>query len=191
MLVNEIFKSKKEHWQSWLEESIDTDLWMAHQYINSSPGDGRITSYTEQLLTGRKTRLRFDNYTSDCVSITNSIGQGDPLSMILYIIYNSDLVDIAREKDELALAFVDDTAFLAIGKIFDEMHRMLNDMLEWAGGGYQWSVDHNSRFEPSKFALIDFSLNRSKDRPLFTSRNTTITPAKAHKFLGILIDQEL
>ena len=150
-----------------------------------------ITSYTERLLTGRKTRLRFDDYTSDWVSITNGIGQGDPLSMILYIIYNSDLVDVARGKDELALAFVDDTAFLAIGKTFDETHRTLNDMLERAGGGYQWSADHNSRFEPSKFALIDFSLNRSKDRPLFTSRNTTITPAKAHKFLGVLIDQEL
>ena len=39
-LVNEIFKTKKEHWQSWLEESMDTDLWMAHCYINLSPGDG-------------------------------------------------------------------------------------------------------------------------------------------------------
>ena len=150
-----------------------------------------ITSYTERLLQGRRTRLRFDDYTSEWVPITNGIGQGDPLSMILYIIYNSDLVDVARGKDELALAFVDDTAFLAIGKTFQETHRILGDMLERAGGGYQWSADHNSRFEPSKFALIDFSLNRSKERPPLTTRNITITPTRTHKFLGIIIDQEL
>jgi len=39
--------------------------------------------------------------------------QGDPLSMILYIIYDSDLVRTASGKQELTLAFVDDTAFLA------------------------------------------------------------------------------
>ena len=150
-----------------------------------------ITSYTEQLLRDRKTRLRFDDYMSEWVPITNGIGQGDPLLMILYIIYNSDLVDVAKGKDKLALAFVDDTAFLAIGKTFEETHKILNDMLEHAGGGYHWSADHNSRFEPSKFALIDFSLNRSRERPPFITQNTTITPTKAHKFLGIIIDQEL
>ena len=69
--------------------------------------------------------LRFDDYILDWVPITNGIGQGDPLSMILYIIYNLDLVDVAKGKDELALAFIDDTAFLAIGKTFNEMHGIL------------------------------------------------------------------
>ena len=85
--------------------------------------------------------------------------------MILFIIYNSDLVDTANDSSELTLAFVDDTAFIAIGKDFQETHRILVDMLEREGGGYQWSKDHNSKFETSKFALIDFSLNRSKERP--------------------------
>jgi hypothetical protein len=75
-----------------------------------------LISFTEQVLTGRKTQLRFDGYTSDWISIDNGIGQGDPLSMILYIIYSSDLVDIAKRRQgrkaltELTLAFVDDTA---------------------------------------------------------------------------------
>ena len=51
---------------------------------------------------------------SDWFKIRNGIGQGDPLSMLLYIIYNSDLIDIARNKGELILAFVDDTVFIAI-----------------------------------------------------------------------------
>ncbi|KIJ19216.1 hypothetical protein PAXINDRAFT_70298, partial [Paxillus involutus ATCC 200175] len=81
-----------------------------------------LVEFTDRLLQGRRTKLKFDGYLSEWISITNGIGQGDPLSMILYIIYNSDLVDTAkgRSKQELALAFVDDTAFVAIGKNFQE-----------------------------------------------------------------------
>ena len=78
----------------------------------------KIVSFTERLLQGRRTKLRFNDYTSEWFNIMNGIGQGDPLSMILYIIYNSDLVRTAKGRQELTLAFVDDTAFLAIGNTF-------------------------------------------------------------------------
>ena len=128
---------------------------------------------------------------SDWISITNGIGQGDPFSMLLFIIYNSDLVETAKGKSELTLAFVDDTAFIAIGKSFEETHSILRSMLEREGGGYHWSRDHNSRFETSKFALIDFTRSRTKERLPLQVRGITIQPSSSHKFLGIIIDQEL
>ncbi|KIK37494.1 hypothetical protein CY34DRAFT_32467, partial [Suillus luteus UH-Slu-Lm8-n1] len=83
-----------------------------------------LVSFTEQLLMGRQTQLRFDSFTSEWIPINNGIRQGDPLSMILYIIYNSDLVKVAKARKgreslkELTLAFVDNTAFIAIAKDF-------------------------------------------------------------------------
>ncbi|KIJ06331.1 hypothetical protein PAXINDRAFT_23488, partial [Paxillus involutus ATCC 200175] len=73
-------------------------------------------------LKGRRTKLSFDGYLSEWISITNGIGQGDPLSMVLYIIYNSDLVEIAKttRNRERTLAFVDDAALIAIGDTFHE-----------------------------------------------------------------------
>jgi hypothetical protein len=55
--------------------------------------------------------------------------------MICYIIYNSDLVEVAKgrignKREETALAFVDDTAFIAVAKTFNETHEILKDMLE-------------------------------------------------------------
>ncbi|KAG2074575.1 hypothetical protein BDR04DRAFT_954218, partial [Suillus decipiens] len=108
-----------------------------------------------------KMQLYFDGYTSDWIDINNGIGQGDPLSIILYIIYSADLVDIAKpcqgreSLSELTLAFIDDTALVAIGKDFTNTHRILKDMLEHPGGGFNWLWDHNSRFETNKFMLID------------------------------------
>ena len=91
-----------------------------------------LIEFTKRLLSDQRTQLKFDGYLSDWIPITNGIGQGDPLSMILYVIYNSDLIDIAkdRKKTERTLAFVDDTAFLAIGHNFHETHTILEDMLE-------------------------------------------------------------
>ncbi|OJA12400.1 hypothetical protein AZE42_10041 [Rhizopogon vesiculosus] len=156
-----------------------------------------IVDFTERVLTDRKTQLHFDGFTSDWININNSIGQGDPLSMILYIIYSADLVDIAEPHHrrtvlrELTLAFVDDTAFVAIGPDFVDTHATLKNMLECPGGGFDWSSNHNSCFETNKFALIDFSMNKNRLWPPMLIQGVTILPSAIHRFLGVILDQEL
>jgi hypothetical protein len=77
--------------------------------------------FIKHLLTGRRTRLKFDDFISESIEILNGIGQGDPLSMILYISYNADLLEITGDEEkEDALGFVDDTAIMAIGDAFQE-----------------------------------------------------------------------
>ena len=111
--------------------------------------------------------------------------------MILYIIYNSDLVEVPNGKNKLALAFVDDTAYLAIGKDFNATHSTLTNMLERPGGGFKWFNKHNSWFETSKFALIDFFMNKAKEWPSMSVRGNTIKPTDFHRFLGVLLDEGL
>ena len=47
-------------------------------------------NFVKQLLNDRTTKLKFDDFVSEPIKIENGIGQGDPLSMILYIFYNAD-----------------------------------------------------------------------------------------------------
>ena len=63
--------------------------------------------------------------------------------MLLYIIYDSDLIDTARNKGELTLAFVDDTVSIAMANTFTETHEIFKDMLAHLGGSFEWSKDHN------------------------------------------------
>ena len=142
----------------------------------------------------RHTKLKFDGYLSqEWIPINNGISQGDPLSMILYIIYNADLLVVpkGRECTEKTQAFVDDTMFLAISRDFSETHAILKDMMEREGGGYDWAKAHNSKFEMSKFALMDFSPQAKCKRPTMNLRGTTLTPMPQHKFLGVIIDHTL
>ena len=151
----------------------------------------KLVNIVDVALTGRLTRLRFDDYISGDIPLQNGIGQGDPMSMIIYLFYNADILDIPRTKNELVVAFVDDTALFVEGPSFDDTHSTLRRMMNRRNGAFEWSAEHNSKFEISKFALIDFSRKKDIDRPSLRIRQTTIPSAVSHKFLGVIFDQEL
>src|SRR3981189_1746927 len=151
-----------------------------------------IVRFADRMLTGHHTQLKFNDTVSDWISVDNGIGQGDPFSMITYIVYCADLTDIANSRDgETALAFVDDTAFITVGKSFEDTHAKLRNMMERSDGALRWSADHYSRFEVNKFALLDFSKNRSLEHLPLHIGNKLIIPTDHHKFLGLIVDSEL
>jgi ribonuclease HI/endonuclease/exonuclease/phosphatase family metal-dependent hydrolase len=162
-----------------------------------------LIKFVTQLLTSRRTRIRFDDYTSELMNITNGIGQGDPLSMLLYIIYNADLLDLPDDLDnEDALGYVDDIALLAIGNDFEETKTRLKQMMEKEDGGLQWSKEHNSRFEVNKSAIVHFTRRTDPDPDSERGRIPMATPTlilegqavkqtECYKYLGIQIDSQL
>lgn len=152
----------------------------------------------ELMLSGRKTRLSFDDYMSDYILIDNGNNQGCPLSMIFYAFYNTGLLEISplTSKDESQYGFVDDVALLATGDTLEETHAKLSDMMIRPGGAFDWSESHHSQFELSKLALMDFSPKPHQNSPLtvthpYTQRVTTIEPVKTYKFLGVVFDPKL
>ena len=152
----------------------------------------KLVKFTGNLLQNRSTRLKFDDYISEDIPIGNGIGQGDPLSMVLYQYYNADLIDIPKNANESAMAYVDDAILLATGANFIETHETLTDMMTREDGAIAWSNDHNSRFEFSKLALMDFAhRNSKKERKPLKILNTTLTPTENTKYLGVYFNQHL
>jgi ribonuclease HI len=160
-------------------------------------------TFIQQLLANRRTKLKFDDYTSEAIYILNGIGQGDPLSMLLYIIYNADLLQITGDENtEDSLGFVDDIALIAIGKDFEETTRRLRNMMTKEDGGLQWSKEHNSMFEVNKSVILHASRRTQKnpeddhsqiplDRPTLTLQGQEIQEVQSYKYLGIQIDAQL
>jgi hypothetical protein len=152
----------------------------------------KIINLTASMLTGRETRLRFDDHTTNPITINNGIGQGDLLSMGLYQYYNVDLLDIPAEPNQLAIAYVDDTILFASGSTFEEMHENIADMMTKEKGTIKWSKDHNSPFESSKLALIDFAHpSRHTARSSLRLPHRTVAPQANVKYLGVVLDQHL
>ncbi|KAJ3902323.1 hypothetical protein F5879DRAFT_775580, partial [Lentinula edodes] len=78
----------------------------------------RLVQAVSLSLKGRVTRLKFGDFTSAPISLTNGIGQGDPLLMIAYLFYNADFFDITfkSRRQGLSVGFVDDKNILVEGK---------------------------------------------------------------------------
>ena len=113
-------------------------------------------TFIECMLTGQHTSLKFDGYMSEWASIDNGIVQGDPLSMILYLFYNADLLENAG-KLEVKVRYVDDINFYVEGSTFKDAYTRIWDMMTRANSGKDWSMNHNSRYELSKLKLVGFS----------------------------------
>jgi len=144
------------------------------------------------MLNGRSTTLKYDGHTLEPIEIDNGIGQGDPLSMVLYQFYNTDLLDIPKGKSEDALAYVDDTIMVATAEDFTQVHEILASMMCREGGVSEWSKTHNSPLKYSKLALIDFAhRSSSKTRTLLQLPQKQIEPTSSTKYLGVVIDQTL
>jgi hypothetical protein len=123
--------------------------------------------------------------------------------MILYIIYNTDILEvIGNEEKEGALGYVDDMALIAIGKTFDETTRKLEYMMEKEGGGLEWSREHNSPFEISNSVVLHASRRTQPnpedkrkrvplDRPPLMVNGTQIKEVENVKYLEVLIDAQL
>ena len=152
----------------------------------------KIVKFIQNLLKEQSTTLNFDNFVSERIALDNGIGQGDPLSMILYQYYDTDILDVPSGDHESALAYVDNAILVAMVKDFTETHNILADMMKRVGRAVEWSTKHNSKFEFSKLALIDFAhRNCKKEHPNLEISDITITPMQSTKYLGVFLDQHL
>ena len=143
------------------------------------------------MLTNMWNWLKFDNFKSEWFQLDNSIVQGDPLFMMIYLKYNTDMLEIPHGKEEMCLGYVDDLTIVAFMRAFEGTHELLLDMLMREGGAQDWEDRHNSKFEASKFVLINFLRDKRVTWPAMTFQGTTITLQHLHKFIGVMLDQGL
>jgi len=53
------------------------------------------------MVMGHRTILKFDNFIPDLFGLDNGIGQGAPLSMMFYLYYNLDLLEVLGGKSKV------------------------------------------------------------------------------------------
>ena len=150
----------------------------------------QLISFFEAVLADRQMVLSFDGYVSEAFEVDNGIGQGEPSSMILYLIYSHALVGIPPTCGGDGGAYVDDNFFTATGDTFEECDMKINTMLDKQE---MWSAAHNSHAELSKFRCVRLTRRTNMHRPDFqrTGSSTTIKCSTSARLLGIKVDQEL
>lgn len=152
----------------------------------------RVINWIKSFLTHRSTTLKTSEYITEKLAISTGIPQGSPLSPILYLFYNADLIDecIQLDPNIKASGFIDDVMLLAIRKslevtcgFFFPAHQVC----------LKWVKTHGSKFAPKKYQLVHLT-RRQKDnceRELDLGESGIIKGAKVGRLLGVLIDNKL
>jgi hypothetical protein len=149
-----------------------------------------IAKWLESFLSNRTTQLKFNGQSSEVINIPAGIPQGSPLSPILYMYYNADLLDIDHiPNKDLAMGFIDDVVYGTTGRSDLANTRRLKQMLLKAE---VWRLKHGAKFEESKYVLIHFTRNyRQNTKASITIGSNKITPSDDAKYLGIIFDKQL
>ncbi len=153
--------------------------------------DEKIVTWIASFLGSRHTHIVVDGYKSRKYNIATGIPQGSPLSPILYLFYNADLIEICNaQQNTLATGYIDDVAILSWGDTTEITCNALSTTLNLAS---QWAARHASVFAPGKFQLTHHTRCRRRiniSQPIRTA-DIEIAPKNTCKYLGIIMDTEL
>ena len=111
-----------------------------------------------QFPTRQKPQLQFNGTISERISTPAEVPHGSPLSPLLYMFYNAELLDIAAQHRATGLGFIDNIVYGIQGNTDKENARKLKCILNEAE---QWRKKHGAQLETSKYILVHYARNRS------------------------------
>jgi hypothetical protein len=115
--------------------------------------------------------------------------QGSPLSPILFLFFNADLVQQKLDQNGGSIAFVDDYTAWVTGHSAEANRENIQAVIDQA---MDWERRSGATFESDKTVLVHFTRNsaRTDERPI-TIKGQEIRPAARAKILGVVMDSEL
>lgn len=151
-----------------------------------------IANWVESFLNNRRTNLILQRRATPTFETEVGIPQGSPISPVLYLFYNADLLDICNRigTNTSGLGFVDDVNVLAYGRSTEENCLTLEKVHKACE---KWARRHGSVFAPAKYELIHLSRSPKRFNMAAVVRisNDTVRPKPDIRVLGLQIDTKL
>lgn len=115
-----------------------------------------IVNWITSFLADRKTAILLAEGLGKVYSMATGISQGSPLSPILYLFYNADMIEglITTNKKALVVGYMDDVCILTWSKTVRENYALLHRIHARAEA---WEATHASKFSPVKYGLINIT----------------------------------
>ncbi|OQV10369.1 hypothetical protein CLAIMM_14382 [Cladophialophora immunda] len=151
--------------------------------------DPTTVRWIASFLNDRITTLVLPEFNGRATSVFAGIPQGSPLSPILYLFYNADLLEACANEKVNTIGYIDDVSLLATGATPQHNTHALKVAHREA---QKWARKHGSVFATSKYTLIHFARNSyvNTKHPLRLP-DITITPVSSCRYLGLQIDNRL
>jgi ribonuclease HI len=140
---------------------------------------------------GRQAQVTVGSFESEVSPIEYAgIPQGSPLSPLLYVFYNADLVEWKIDGAGGALGFVDDFNAWVVGDNATQNTKTIQDTI--IPHAEQWATRSGATFEADKTSLIHFTRRPTTEPPSdLRFGDADIAPSQSVKVLGVTLDVKL
>lgn len=136
--------------------------------------------------------MRLDDYTSSTKPVPRGLPQGSPLLVILYILYNSDLLHLQGQESSntISIGYIDDVVHLTADQRLENAIDMMSNI---ARRSLDWGRRHAAVFDEHKSQIMILTKARTISPPTteFPLGNTLLPFTATAKWLGLTIDNRL
>jgi hypothetical protein len=150
----------------------------------------KLLRWIEAFCSERTATIQINGQVSEAQNLPQAgLPQGSPLSLILFLFFNADLVQRQIDSQGGAVAFVDDFTAWVTGPTAQSnrggIKAIINEALEW-------EKRSGATFEAEKTAIIHFTPKayKSEQEP-FIIKGQAVEPKDHVKILGVLMDTRL
>jgi hypothetical protein len=150
-----------------------------------------VVKWIRNFCDGRQAQVIVGNFESEVSPIEYAgIPQGSPLSPLLYVFYNADLVKWKIDRAGGAIGFVDDFNAWVVGDNATQNTKTIQDtIIPYAE---QWATRSGATFEANKTSLIHFTRRPTDENPPnLRFGDADIMPSLSVKVLGVTLNIKL
>jgi hypothetical protein len=150
----------------------------------------KIVQWIDAFCSRRTATILVNGSTSELRELPQAgLPQGSPLSPILFLFFNADLVQQKISAAQGSIAFVDDYTAWVTGPTAESNRSGIQAIIDRA---LDWERRSGATFEGQKTAIVHFTRNidRSSSTP-FTIRGKIVKPKDSAKILGVVMDSQL
>ncbi|KJZ69096.1 hypothetical protein HIM_11503 [Hirsutella minnesotensis 3608] len=149
-----------------------------------------LVRWIDAFCSERTASLVVNGYTSEQRELPQAgLPQGSPLSPILFLFFNADLVQRRIKAESGSIAFVDDYSAWVTGPTAEANREGIQAIIDDA---LKWEARSGATFEADKTTIVHFTRAtvRNSDKS-FLIRGQEVQPKKNAKILGVIMDDEL
>lgn len=151
-----------------------------------------LVRWVTDFLSDRRTEVKVNEFVLPEAAVSVGIPQGSPISPILYLFYNADLLEKCENirLRTSGTGFVDDVNILTYS---ESTERNCQVLMEIHKECIEWAKKHGSKFCPNKYELIHFSRTKKNFnmRAGLNLEGQEICPKEDVRILGVQMDTTL